>query len=127
MEDSVVVKPPRVKECKVQMECKVLEIKPLGNEGGAGNLVICEVLIMHVNEAMFLAELEDPDTGKPVTEPGVPGKLVITALDRIGQPCVRFGGRARHRHLEERAERHCVRPARVPRREALRRGWRHHR
>ncbi|HLO81888.1 MAG TPA: flavin reductase family protein [Chitinophagaceae bacterium] len=56
MENSVMVKPPRVKECKVQMECKVLEIKPLGEEGGAGNLVICEVLIMHVNEAILNAE-----------------------------------------------------------------------
>lgn len=45
---------------------------------------------LHVNEAMFLTEMEDPDTGEPITEPGVPGKLVITALDRIGQPCVRF-------------------------------------
>ncbi len=45
---------------------------------------------LHVNEAMFLAEVEDPDTGEPVTEPGERGKLVITALDRIGQPCIRF-------------------------------------
>jgi phenylacetate-CoA ligase len=45
---------------------------------------------LHVNEAMFLAEVEDPDTGEPITEPGKPGKLVITALDRIAQPCIRF-------------------------------------
>jgi len=45
---------------------------------------------LHINEAMFLAEFEDPDTGKPVSEPGQFGKLVITALDRIAQPCVRF-------------------------------------
>ena len=45
---------------------------------------------VHVNEAMFLAEVEDPDTGKPLTEPGQIGKLVITALDRIAQPCIRF-------------------------------------
>ncbi len=50
----------------------------------------CQPGGLHVNEAMFLTELEDPDTGMPITEPGVPGKLVITALDRIGQPCVRF-------------------------------------
>jgi hypothetical protein len=35
------------------MECKVLEIKPLGNEGGAGNLIICEVLMMHINEKIL--------------------------------------------------------------------------
>jgi hypothetical protein len=47
---SQLIKPPRVKESPVQMECKVLEVKPLGTEGGAGNLVIAEVLIMHINE-----------------------------------------------------------------------------
>jgi phenylacetate-CoA ligase len=45
---------------------------------------------LHVNEAMFLAEIEDLDSGQPVTEPGQCGKLVITALDRIAQPCIRF-------------------------------------
>lgn len=45
---------------------------------------------LHVNEAMFLAEIEDLDTGEPITEPGRRGKLVITALDRIAQPCIRF-------------------------------------
>ena len=49
-EPSQIVKPPRVKESPVQMECKVLEIKSLGTEGGAGNLVIAEVLMMHINE-----------------------------------------------------------------------------
>ena len=47
------VKPPMVKESKVQLECKVLEIKALGNEGGAGNLVICEVLVMHINDSLL--------------------------------------------------------------------------
>lgn len=50
---SLLVKPPRVNESPVQMECKVLEIKPLGNEGGAGNLIICEVLMMHINEKIL--------------------------------------------------------------------------
>jgi len=45
---------------------------------------------MHVNEAMFLVEIEDIDTGEPITEPGKRGKMVITALDRQAQPCVRF-------------------------------------
>lgn len=47
------VKPPMVKESKVQLECKVLEIKPLGNEGGAGNLVICEVLVLHIDDTLL--------------------------------------------------------------------------
>lgn len=50
---SEAVKPPRVKESKVQMECRVLEVKPLGTEGGAGNLVICEVMIMHVDDSIL--------------------------------------------------------------------------
>jgi len=32
------------------MECRVLEVKPLGDKGGAGNLVICEVVLMHVHD-----------------------------------------------------------------------------
>ncbi|HLO38185.1 MAG TPA: flavin reductase family protein [Lacibacter sp.] len=55
-EAATVVKPPMVKESKVKMECKVVEVKPLGNEGGAGNLVICEVLRMHVDESILNAE-----------------------------------------------------------------------
>lgn len=47
------VKPPRVKESKVAIECKVNEVISLGNEGGAGNLVICEVLKMHVHKAVL--------------------------------------------------------------------------
>jgi phenylacetate-CoA ligase len=45
---------------------------------------------LHINEAMFLTQVEDVETGQLITEPGRRGKLVITALDRIAQPCVRF-------------------------------------
>ncbi|MCE3280530.1 MAG: flavin reductase family protein [Bacteroidetes bacterium] len=44
------VKPFRVKESPAQLECKVKQIIELGNEGGAGNLIICEVVLMHINE-----------------------------------------------------------------------------
>jgi flavin reductase (DIM6/NTAB) family NADH-FMN oxidoreductase RutF len=50
---ATLVKPPMVKESKVKMECKVIEIKPLGNEGGAGNLVICEVLKLHIDDSLL--------------------------------------------------------------------------
>lgn len=46
--DSDLVKPKRVKESPVQYECKVLEVKELGDGGAAGNLVICEVVKIHV-------------------------------------------------------------------------------
>ena len=50
---SEVVKPYRVTESPVQMECLVNEIIPLGTEGGAGNLIICEVVRIHIDEAVL--------------------------------------------------------------------------
>ena len=52
-EKSSMVKPPMVKESKIKLECKVIEVKPLGTEGGAGNLIICEVLCMHIDESIL--------------------------------------------------------------------------
>lgn len=50
---SDVVKPFRVAESPIQMECKVNEVVKLGTEGGAGNLVICEVVKMHINDEVL--------------------------------------------------------------------------
>jgi flavin reductase (DIM6/NTAB) family NADH-FMN oxidoreductase RutF len=50
---SEVVKPFRVKESPVQFECKVTQIIPLGTEGGAGNLVLCEVVRIHIDESVL--------------------------------------------------------------------------
>ena len=47
------IRPFRVKESPVQIECKVLEIKELGQNGGAGNLVICEVQKIHIDERVL--------------------------------------------------------------------------
>ena len=47
---SDMIKPYRVAEIPVQFECKVNEIIALGNQGGAGNLIICEVVKIHVSE-----------------------------------------------------------------------------
>jgi flavin reductase (DIM6/NTAB) family NADH-FMN oxidoreductase RutF len=47
---SVKVKPPRVGEAPVSMECKVLQVIRTGDQAAAGNLVICEVLLMHIRE-----------------------------------------------------------------------------
>lgn len=47
------VKPPMVKESKAKLECRVLEVKSLGNQGGAGNLVICEVLCLHIDDSLL--------------------------------------------------------------------------
>ena len=48
--ESIHVKPYRVKESPVQMECIVKDIISLGEEGGAGNLVVCEIVKMHISE-----------------------------------------------------------------------------
>jgi len=49
-ERSEKIRPPRVGEAPVSFECQVNDIIPLGKEGGAGNLVICEVLLMHIRD-----------------------------------------------------------------------------
>ena len=51
--DSDLIKPKRVGESPVQFECKVIEVKELGTEGGAGNLVICEVVKIHITEEIM--------------------------------------------------------------------------
>jgi flavin reductase (DIM6/NTAB) family NADH-FMN oxidoreductase RutF len=50
---SDIIKPPRVAEAPVQFECKVNEIVSLGNEGGAGNLIICEVVKLHIHKSVL--------------------------------------------------------------------------
>ena len=50
---ATMVQPPLVKEAKIQLECKVIEIKSLGDGPGAGQLVIAEVLCMHVAESVL--------------------------------------------------------------------------
>jgi flavin reductase (DIM6/NTAB) family NADH-FMN oxidoreductase RutF len=47
---SVKVRPPRIAEAPVAMECVVRQVVELGQEGGAGNLVICEIVLMHIRE-----------------------------------------------------------------------------
>jgi len=53
MQPATLVKPPMVLESKIKLECKVVEVKPLGTDAGAGNLVICEVLVMHIDELIL--------------------------------------------------------------------------
>lgn len=47
---SELVKPFRVKESPAQLECKVKQVIELGTQGGAGNLIICEIVLMHISE-----------------------------------------------------------------------------
>jgi hypothetical protein len=50
---SELVRPPRVAESPVQMECVVEQILPLGESGGAGNLIICRIVLMHIAEEVL--------------------------------------------------------------------------
>jgi flavin reductase (DIM6/NTAB) family NADH-FMN oxidoreductase RutF len=52
-EPSVMIRPPRVKESPVQMECKVVDVIRTGKEGGAANLVVCHILLMHISEEVL--------------------------------------------------------------------------
>lgn len=69
---SVRVKPPRVKESAASFECSVRQVVPLGSEGGAGNLVICEVLLAHFKEDIFHPDgTIDPDKVDAVARMGM--------------------------------------------------------
>ena len=58
---SDIVRPYRVKESPVHYECVVKDIQPLGDKGGAGHLIICEVVKLHLAEYIF----EDEDKIDP--------------------------------------------------------------
>lgn len=52
-EKAQIVSPPMVKESKIKLECLVRQVIPLGTEGGAGNLVLAEVVMMHIDETVL--------------------------------------------------------------------------
>jgi len=52
-EASVLIRPPRVKEAPISFECKVNQIIELGQEGGAGSLIICEIVYAHIDEELI--------------------------------------------------------------------------
>lgn len=61
--DSSIVKPPRVKESPLQFECQVREVIETGGKAGSANLVICEIVMVHINEGL-LDEEGNIDTDK---------------------------------------------------------------
>ena len=69
---SQLVKPPRVAESPVSFECKIKQVISLGDQGGSGNLVLCEVLLMHIKEEV-------------VDENGIIDPQKIDAVARMGQ------------------------------------------
>ncbi len=91
---SQLVKPPRVAESPVNMECKVLQVVELGKEGGAGNLVICEVLLMHIDDKILNPDGKiDPFKMDAVARMGGDWYCRANgeALFRLPQPGTRLG------------------------------------
>ena len=85
---SEVVKPARVAESPVQYECKVIEVKELGTGGGSGNLVICQVLRVHVNRAVMTED----------------GRIDQTALHTVGRLGGHWYSRTGAEHMFELAQ-----------------------
>lgn len=65
------IKPPRVAESIAAYECRVNDVVSLGNEGGAGNLIICEVVLMHLKEEIL-------------NEQGMPDPVKTDLVGRMG-------------------------------------------
>lgn len=88
------VRPPMVKESKVKFECQVIEIKPLGKQGGAGNLVICEILVMHIEDSILNESgMIDPLMLHQVARLGGDWycKVDVTNLFKVTKPNVKLG------------------------------------
>ena len=91
---SNMVKPFCVKESPVNFECKINDVIALGSEGGAGNLVICEVLAIHIDEAILDAENNiDPLKIDLVSRLGGNwyGKTTKDSLFKINKPTGEIG------------------------------------
>lgn len=91
---SDLVAPPRVMEASVALECKVNEVKALGTGGGAGNLVICEVIAIHINESILDERgVIDPFKLSPVARLGGSwySKITPDSLFQIPKPLSNLG------------------------------------
>ena len=91
---SDLITPPRVKEAPIAFECKVLEVKSLGTEGGAGNLVISEILKIHLDEKILDEKgIIDPFKLSPVARLGWNwySKITPDSLFQIPKPLTTLG------------------------------------
>jgi len=91
---SDIIKPSRIKESPVNFECKVNDIIELGKEGGAGNLVLCEVLKIHVdNSVLDENNIIDPLKLKIISRHGKNwyGKTTEDSLYEIVKPISKIG------------------------------------
>ena len=91
---SDLISPSRIKESPINFECKVNEVITLGKEGGAGSLVLCEVLKMHIDESILDKDNAiDPFKLNIVSRLGSNwyGKTTKDSLYEIAKPISRIG------------------------------------
>ena len=91
---SDLISPSRIKESPINFECKVNEVISLGKEGGAGSLVLCEVLKMHIDESILDENNAiDPFKLNIVSRLGSNwyGKTTKDSLYKITKPISRIG------------------------------------
>ena len=91
---SDLVSPPRVKESPINFECKINEVISLGQEGGAGSLVLCEVLKIHIDETVLDENNAiDPLKLNVVSRLGANwyGRTTKDSLYEIAKPISRIG------------------------------------
>ena len=91
---SELIKPFRVKESPAQLECKVKQVIELGDKGGAGNLIICEIVMLHINEDVLDANKQiDPAKIDLVARLGGNwySRTNKTALFEVAKPIANMG------------------------------------
>ena len=91
---SDLVSPPRVKESPINFECKINEVISLGQEGGAGSLVLCEILKIHIDETVLDENNAiDPLKLNVVSRLGANwyGRTTKDSLYEIAKPISRIG------------------------------------
>ena len=94
-QQATMVRPPMIAEAKVKFECRVIEIKSLGEQGGAGQLVFAEILLMHVEENILNAEgtMIDPYKLQQIARLGGDWYTVVNEnnLFKLAKPNTKLG------------------------------------
>lgn len=92
---ATLIKPPMVKEAKIKLECKVIEIKSLGETGGAGQLIIAQVLCIHADESILndAGNMIDQTRMRHIARLGGDWYCTVTkeSLFKVDKPTVQLG------------------------------------
>ena len=92
-EPATLVRPPMVRESKVKIECRVIGTRVLGEQGGSGNLVICEALRMHIDDSILDGGRVDQRRFELVARLGGDWycRVAVSNLFEVEKPNVRLG------------------------------------